>query len=406
MAAARRASLVAAHANSLHLVKKAMELQVELELQEDHERDAMRLYLSLDRELIPKLRDSAVSELKGCEISARDNISQLLHNFERAVHAHTEQILDALGRQADVKRERLHDLAAEVKLTLRQQQYPVLSRAERVDPRRAHGSLNWADVAAIARADRERLRVEGVTSKKPTRSQAMSRVSGHKGGQPSGDQHDLPMEADELEGPLRALAASLRRPHATFHISLDRLQEWKDVLIRARQEGRPSAATLQRMLELVKMAPIYEGHRGKQMIVDVATAAEAAVAAATGASVIDDPASTMTQMDHAAEPTRAPRQVGSAGDSLGEALRAFEKLLHRALLHRHAAELRDTLEAWENRRVDVWTVVEEIEKLREMGVLPMEMLKLHEHEWMSALRDASGHQVAEGHLGFDAEEAW
>ena len=234
----------------------------------------------------------------------------------------------------------------------------------------------------------------------------MSRVSGHKGGQPSGDQHDLPMEADELEGPLRALAASLRRPHATFHISLDRLQEWKDVLIRARQEGRPSAATLQRMLELVKMAPIYEGHRGKQMIVDVATAAEAAVAAATGASVIDDPASTMTQMDHAAEPTRAPRQVGSAGDSLGEALRAFEKLLHRALLHRHAAELRDTLEAWENRRVDVWTVVEEVEKLREMGVLPMEMLKLHEHEWMSALRDASGHQVAEGHLGFDAEEAW
>jgi len=46
--------------------------------------------------------------------------------------------------------------------------------------------------------------------------------------------------------------------------------------------------------------------------------------------------------------------------------------------------------------------VEAVERLREMRVLPLELLKLHEHEWAAMLSDAAG-GGAKGHVAFDAE---
>ena len=68
----------------------------------------------------------------------------------------------------------------------------------------------------------------------------------------------------------------------------------------------------------------------------------------------------------------------------------FMRLLRRARMHRHAAELQAALSDWASRRTDVWAVVELVEKLRAQRVFPMGLLKLHEHEWDTMLTDAQG----------------
>lgn len=115
MAAARHASVAAAHTNSLRLVRRALELQDELEDHEDRQREAMQLYLRLDREMIPAMRDAVLDKLDGCNDFSRAHVSLLLRDFTGQAGAQAEKILDEIDRRGAANRHRLRDLAAEVR---------------------------------------------------------------------------------------------------------------------------------------------------------------------------------------------------------------------------------------------------------------------------------------------------
>jgi hypothetical protein len=115
MAAARQASVAAAHANSLRLVRRALQMQDELEDHEDRQREAMQLYLRLDREMIPAMRDAVLQKIDGCGDSSRAHVSLLLRDFVGQANAQVERYLDEIGRHGAANRHRLRDLAAEVR---------------------------------------------------------------------------------------------------------------------------------------------------------------------------------------------------------------------------------------------------------------------------------------------------
>ena len=54
-AQAQRSALVAAHHSSVQLVSRTLSLQSELDMQEDHDRAVLQLYLQLEREALPHL---------------------------------------------------------------------------------------------------------------------------------------------------------------------------------------------------------------------------------------------------------------------------------------------------------------------------------------------------------------
>ena len=328
-AAARRASALAAHHNSLALVRRALELQIEIESHEARGGDLLALYLQLDRERLPALEAAVEAALDGCDgcVSGRRNVSALLHAFLGETHARARKTLDDIDRRGTRSRERAHQLASEV--------------------------------AAIARADRERLRSEPLGAA------------------------DIGWAVDaELQVPLRALAVALRRPNATFELGPAALREWGEALTAARREGRPTAATLGRLARLVAAAPIDPGHRGRAAVLSAARAA-----GASGVAVGEGEAAA----------------GGEAGGEAG-AVPAFESLLLRARFHPEASGLERMLASWEEGRGSVWDVVEEVERLREARVLPVDMLRLHEHEWAGMVHDASGGRIGRGDHSFDAEE--
>lgn len=288
--------------------------------------------------------------------------------------------------------------------------YPSLSRSRSLlacaalppslRPPSPHPLLVRLQVSTVARADRERLRAEVPLIRPRTKQWGWSRHSspgethsaGQRGLAGGNGVADVASDAGELEPPLLALAAALRRPHATFELGEGELREWSEVHGRARREGRPSAETLRRMRELVRRAPLPEHDRARESITDTAAA---------GRNGSDPGAENAAGQRGSSSLAGAHGGMGSAAeDAPGRAMRSFEHLLRRAQLHRHAGGLLEVLSAWEAGRADVWEVVETIERLREMRVLPMDLLRLHEHEWASVVRGASGGQL--GHVAFDA----
>ena len=99
----------------------------------------------------------------------------------------------------------------------------------------------------------------------------------------------------------------------------------------------------------------------------------------------------MLRLAQAAGPKRL-EQLHGAKDTGA----AFQPLLQRARLHRHAPELRAALEKWRRHEAPVWDVVELVEKLRAQHVFPLSMLRLHEHEWHQMVDDVSKQHAGGG----------
>ena len=134
-------------------------------------------------------------------------------------------------------------------------------------------------VLAQARADRERLRESG-------------RV---------GEWSDA-----DLEGPLVALARSMRRPNATFELEPTTLHEWEEAAAKALSEGGGGLdqALARRLAALVTAAPLPQNDR----------------------------------MRHA------------FFSDLDNLVGHFVALLQRARMHRHVGPLLSALDAWEKHR--------------------------------------------------------
>lgn len=153
----------------------------------------------------------------------------------------------------------------------------------------------------------------------------------------------------DLEGPLVALSRSLRRPNATFELDEPTMHKWEEAAAEALREGGSGGTDTQlvrRLSTLVTAAPLPLNDRTRNAVF--------------------------------------------SGDS-GHASKAFVHLLQRARMHRHAAELRTALSAWEKHESPIWDVIELIEALRARHVFPMAMLQLAEHEWDQIVDEASVH---------------
>lgn len=297
---ADRVALEAAHASSVRLVRLAMELQAELDMMEDHDRWTLNLYLRLERETMPVLQRDLENAIKACPDHARAHAHKALGAFGEEAHRHSHAMLQALQRQAARNRKRSNELAS--------------------------------SVLAQARADRERLRTSG-------RSFAGFSDS-------------------DLEGPLVALARTLRRPNATFELSMEVQKRWEDAAAEAMREGGAADRRLvDRLHELVARAPLPQNDKMRNDLMS-----------GTG-----DPAAT------------------------------FLQLLQRARLHRHMQGLLGVLESWEAHTTAVWDVIEHIERLRSQHVFPMSLLRLAEHEWDSIVMDVAESGGRAPHA-FDADQ--
>ena len=95
-AAERRAAMRAAHESSVALVRTVMELQSELDMQEEHDRNTLQIYLQLEREKIPKLHDDVTKAAAGCPAAPKSALESSLTAFGKDVHHHTEIMLSAL----------------------------------------------------------------------------------------------------------------------------------------------------------------------------------------------------------------------------------------------------------------------------------------------------------------------
>ena len=197
---AERSAAEAAHASSVRLVRMAMELQAELDEQEEEDRRTLQLYLSLERELLPKLQHDlgAVVEHSSCPQATRDETKRVLSQFGERAHRHSQEMLDGLHREASRAHRRAKDLAQ--------------------------------NVLQQARADRERLQQNG-------------------GAQWS--------DAD-LDGPLSALMLRLRRPNATFALPETTLYEWEEAYREMMHAGGAGAdqAIARRIVQLARAAPL------------------------------------------------------------------------------------------------------------------------------------------------------
>ena len=107
----------------------------------------------------------------------------------------------------------------------------------------------------------------------------------------------------------------------------------------------------------------------------------------------------MLRLAQAAGPKRL-EQLHGAKDTGA----AFQHLLQRARLHRHAPELRAALEKWRRHEAPVWDVVELVEKLRAQHVFPLSMLQLHEDEWHQMVGDVAEQVESEEPTSMDADQ--
>jgi hypothetical protein len=295
---ASRQAAEAEHASTIRLVRLALELQSELDAQEDHDRWTLQLYLRLEREHLPKLHRAVSSATgKGCSAASQTAATEALGDFEEEAHRHSHAMLDALQRQGSRARKRAHELAS--------------------------------SILVQAKVDRERLRTSGGTG----------------------------WSDADLEGPLVALWHRLRRPNATFELSLDDLGEWEAASADAlREGGAPDASTVAKMQHLVAAAALPQNDQ------------------------------TRAAMFTSEDPTPS-----------------FVSLLQRARLHRHLPQLLDALREWHEHRRSVWDVVELVETLRAQHVFPMSLLRLAEHEWDQMVEGATG-AAGRAPQSFDADQ--
>ena len=97
-AQAQREALVAAHHSSVQLVSRTLSLQSELDMQEDHDRAVLQLYLQLEREALPHLLLQLTTATAGCGDEARQRVSDATTSLRREMHAHSTQMLDKLQK--------------------------------------------------------------------------------------------------------------------------------------------------------------------------------------------------------------------------------------------------------------------------------------------------------------------
>ena len=163
-AAERQAAARAAHQSSVALVRAVMEIQSELDMQEDHDRTTLQLYLKLERETLPQLHKDISLASAGCP--QKKEIERKLSEFGVETNRHADMMLAKLQSSGAKARRRAQALAHQI--------------------------------SAIVRADRARQRASG----------------GHGWS-----------DAD-LEAPLRALRRRLERPNATFELEEATIAEW------------------------------------------------------------------------------------------------------------------------------------------------------------------------------------
>ena len=204
-AQAQRQALAAAHHSSVQLVSRTLSLQSELDTQEDHDRAVLQLYLQLEREALPHLLLQLTTATAGCGDEARQRVSDATTSLRREMHAHSTQMLDKLQKGAARARARANELAA--------------------------------DVAKLARADRQRLRAQAVVG-------------------------EAAWSDEELEAPLTALLRALQRPNATFELAPEVSHAWGVVaaatLCAQAATLRGQAATLHGQLQPCVSQVIHE----------------------------------------------------------------------------------------------------------------------------------------------------
>ena len=201
-AQAQRSALVAAHHSSVQLVSRTLSLQSELDMQEDHDRAVLQLYLQLEREALPHLLQQLTTATAGCSDEARQRVSDATTSLRREMHAHSTQMLDKLQKALSTPCARCPAAPTDPWSLLVQ----VAARA------RARANELAADVAKQARADRQRLRAQAAAG-------------------------EAAWSDEELEAPLTALLRALQRPNATFALA-------PEVSHEPRGGGRAGAATL------------------------------------------------------------------------------------------------------------------------------------------------------------------
>ena len=183
-AQAQRSALVAAHHSSVQLVSRTLSLQSELDMQEDHDRAVLQLYLQLEREALPHLLQQLTTATAGCSDEARQRVSDATTSLRREMHAHSTQMLDKLQKALSTPCARCPAAPTDPWSLLVQ----VAARA------RARANELAADVAKQARADRQRLRAQAAAG-------------------------EAAWSDEELEAPLSALLRALQRPNATFALA-------------------------------------------------------------------------------------------------------------------------------------------------------------------------------------------
>lgn len=183
-AQAQRSALVAAHHSSVQLVSRTLSLQSELDMQEDHDRAVLQLYLQLEREALPHLLQQLTTATAGCSDEARQRVSDATTSLRREMHAHSTQMLDKLQKALSTPCTRCPAAPTDPWSLLVQ----VAARA------RARANELAADVAKQARADRQRLRAQAAAG-------------------------EATWSDEELEAPLTALLRALQRPNATFELA-------------------------------------------------------------------------------------------------------------------------------------------------------------------------------------------
>ena len=137
-AAERRAAMRAAHESSVALVRTVMELQSELDIQEDHDRNTLQLYLQLEREKIPRLHGELTKAAAGCPAAPKEAVESSLTAFGKDIHHHSEIMLAALQHHGARARKRAQALIGEIS---------SLARADRLRlaSLRANGGTGWSD---------------------------------------------------------------------------------------------------------------------------------------------------------------------------------------------------------------------------------------------------------------------
>lgn len=206
-AAENRAAVQSAHESSVSLVRTVMELQSELDMQEDHDRNTLQLYLQLEREKIPDLTNKITKAAADCPATPRTALEAALQGFSKETHHHSEIMLSALQLHGSRARKRAQALTGHIS---------ALARADRLRLARLRANGGWSDA--------------------------------------------------ELEAPLRALRRRLERPNATIELSEATLAEWERVAHDALREGGAFGELKQKVLRLAGSVQLPQNDNDKHAL--------------------------------------------------------------------------------------------------------------------------------------------